>query len=651
MIKHTIYGMLGKIVYYNYVKRFICGCFLDESTIFAKQNTIIYYVSIFTNNNKTMNAIANRQLLILTLICFCSLNIFGACPFSKYTDVVTACTGDNDFGITYSAGISKEEVSFFPLRPNKRTGKGYTHGIGCLDETHAPAWFAIKIDEPGNLLLSISHTGGTDVDFACWGPFSGSSKQAMLENVCSNSDTYFVDYLVPSISSEIVNSCIESSDVEIEEAERRSKSDPDFGCFYGYYDAFPIGHMVDCSFSKRVSESCFIENAKTGDWYIILVTNFSCTPGNICFNKISGTATTDCSVIVDAGSNSPVCEGEDINLYVNNLPAYASCKWKGPNGFVSDEPTPKISNAKDAYAGTYYAQITTHDGIKSDEIPVNVRIISNTPVDTTIRIVEGDKMKFKNVELSKAGDYEVPFKSGLCTKIFNVKVVVEPLLPAYIEQNGPICEGDSLFLSIGDAPTSGVTGYIWSGPNGFHSTAECPVVPKMNLNKAGEYSLKIKKDGLTYPVAPVNVTVIPKIKEKVIQRIPFGESFEFAGEMICDRGVYTATFESYYGCDSVVELSLMPDMPTLEPNDFITPNGDGENDFWSIKNIEYYPDAMIRIYDRFGKNVYEATQYSSENAWNGKDKHGRDLPSTDYWYLIDVESSDRVYYGHVTLLR
>ena len=121
--------------------------------------------------------------------------------------------------------------------------------------------------------------------------------------------------------------------------------------------------------------------------------------------------------------------------------------------------------------------------------------------------------------------------------------------------------------------------------------------------------------------------------------------------MICDRGVYTATFQSYYGCDSVVELSLIPEMPALEPDAFFTPNGDGENDFWRIKNIELYPDAMIRIYDRFGKTVYEATQYSSENAWTGKDKHGRNLPSTDYWYLIDVQSSDRVYYGHVTLLR
>ncbi len=614
-----------------------------------------------------------KSLLLLILIGLNSLTVFGECPFSKYTDVVTACTGDNDLGITYSAGISKEEVSFFPLRPNKRTGKGYTHGIGCLDETPSPAWFAIKIDQPGNILMNISHSDNADIDFACWGPFYGDTKQAMLENVCVNAATYFADCTVPSTTNECLQMHLEQCESKFavpstaseiakvesrekisdcrEQMERRSESDTEYECFFGNYDAFPIAYMIDCNFSNRASETCFIGNAKKGEWYIILVTNFSGKPGNICFSKVNGSATTDCSVIVDANSNSPVCEGGEINLFVNNLPAYATCKWWGPNGFESDEVSPVIPNVTKSHAGLYYVQITTHDGLKSEEVPVKVNVLSNASVDTTLRIVEGDKITFKNVEFSKAGEYQVPVKHGQCTKIFNVTVVVEPLLPAYIEHNGPICEGDSLFLSIGDAPTSGVKGYIWSGPNGYHSTSECPVVPNMNLNKAGEYSLKIKKDGLVFPVAPVNVTVIPKIKNKVTQRIPFGESFDFAGQTICDRGVYTATFDSYYGCDSIVELYLVPDMPALEPSEFFTPNGDGENDVWTIKNIEYYPEAMIRIYDRFGKNVYEATEYSFEKAWNGKDKNGRNLPSTDYWYTIDVQTADRVYYGHVTLLR
>ncbi|MBQ0155302.1 MAG: T9SS type B sorting domain-containing protein [Bacteroidales bacterium] len=613
------------------------------------------------------------RLLFLFLIGLCSVNVFGSCPFQKFTDVITACMGGNDLGIVYKAGTSKTEVESFPLRPNKRTGKGFTHGIGCVDETPSPAWYAIKIDDPGTLFMDISHSEGADIDFVCWGPFYGDTKQAMLENVCNNSTSYFVDYEVPNTTnfcklqrleqceSKYAVAANASAFEKIEsqenisncksEVERRSKIDTEYECFYGNNDPFPIAQMMDCSFSKNASEPCYIPNAKRGEWYIILVTNFEGSAGNINFTKIDGSATTDCSVIVDAGSNSPVCEGDALTLIVNNVPAFASCKWTGPNGFESNEIAPIISSAQLYHAGTYYVQITTHDGLKSDEIPVKVEVNSNLPVDTTVRIVQGSTVKFKDLELSAAGKYKATEKRGSCTGVYNVTVVVEPLLPAFIEQNGPLCDGDSLVLSIGDAPTSGVEGYEWSGPNGFHSKDKSPVVPNMNRNKAGEYSLKIKKDGLVYPVAPVNVEVIPPVKEKVQVKIPFDGSYEFDGQVLTKQGVYKAQFESAYGCDSIVELYLVIEMPDVEPAVVVSPNGDGNNDVWTLKNIDLYPEAVVRIYDRYGKEIYAQQGYDEDNAWDGRDKNGQPLPSTDYWYTIDVQSIDRVYYGHVTLVR
>ncbi len=620
-----------------------------------------------------MKSSPSLKALFLVVCCFLTLNVFGACPFSEFTDVVTACTGANDLGVVYPAGTSKREVASFPLRPNKRTGMGYTHGIGCVDETPSPAWFAIKIDQPGNLLMNISHSEGADVDFVCWGPFKGESKQEMLENVCANSDKYFADCVVPNTSNtckldkldqcesqfavgttasqmDIINAREKISKCKAE-VEERSKLDTDYECFYGKYDAFPISQMSDCSFSKNTTETCYLENVKSGDWYLILVTNFSGKPGNILFTAVDGSATTDCSVVVDAGSNSPVCEGEYIDLFVNNLPAYATCKWTGPNGFVSDEISPKILGVKKSDAGVYYVQVTTHDGLQSEEIPVPISVIPNSPIDTVIKMVEGSSVTFMNVELSKSGNYMMTSKKGQCEKIYNVKVIVEPLLSAYIEQNGPICEGDSLILSVVDAPTDGVEGYIWTGPNGFRSYADSPVVLKMNQSKAGEYYLHIQKEGLSFPVAPVNVEVISKIREKVFQRIPYGDTFEFAGEEISQRGTYFATFESANGCDSVVELMLVHEMPELVPDPVLTPNGDGVNDVWSIKNIEIYPEAVVRIFDRFGKCLYQETEYSQENAFVGKDQNGRELPSSDYWYSIDVQTSDRTYFGHFSLVR
>lgn len=609
-----------------------------------------------------------KYLLLLAL--FLPTLSYGICPFENYTDVVTACTGVNEWGIVYPAGTSGSEVSYFPLRPNKRTGKGYTHGIGCMDESPSPAWYAIKIEEPGNLLLGINHSENADVDFVCWGPFQGNTKQEMLENVCAKSDTYLVDCVVPNTTNtcatEKLQQCETSFGVGVglsayeeivrkdkiskckAEVDSRSLVDTDYECFYGNSDAFPIGYMVDCSFSNGKTETCFIENAKRGEWYLILVTNFSGTAGNISFDKIHGTATTDCSVIVDVGNSGPVCEGETLKLFVNNAPKFSTCKWRGPNGFTSTEVSPKIMDIRMANAGTYYVTVTTHDGLKSEELQTVVDVISNEPVDTTIRVVEGGTVKFKGSEFSEAGNYKVYKNQGHCTKTYNVTVDEVPGIPTYTMNSGPACDGDSVFLTIEDEPTEGVEGYVWSGPNGFSSKLREPVVAKMNSRKAGEYRLIIKKDGLEYPTKSTTVQLIPKSKTTIVEKVRLGESIMFGGVEVKQRGTYTDTLQSSYGCDSIVEMIVQIVMPDIEAATIVSPNGDGVNDTWKIKNIELFPDAVVWIYDRYGREIYKKEEYL--NDWNGVDRNGRQLPSDDYWYVVDIQSSDRYYTGHFTLM-
>ena len=47
----------------------------------------------------------------------------------------------------------------------------------------------------------------------------------------------------------------------------------------------------------------------------------------------------------------------------------------------------------------------------------------------------------------------------------------------------------------------------------------------------------------------------------------------------------------------------------------ITPNGDGINDAFYITNIEFYPNSEIKIYNRWGKRVYESQNYQGD--WDG----------------------------------
>jgi gliding motility-associated-like protein len=84
----------------------------------------------------------------------------------------------------------------------------------------------------------------------------------------------------------------------------------------------------------------------------------------------------------------------------------------------------------------------------------------------------------------------------------------------------------------------------------------------------------------------------------------------------------------------------------LEIPQFISPNGDGKNDTWIIKNLEAYPNNNVKIFNRWGALVFEEISY--KNDWDGTlNKKGNDkyLPSGTYFYLIDVNS--KVYSGYI----
>ena len=41
---------------------------------------------------------------------------------------------------------------------------------------------------------------------------------------------------------------------------------------------------------------------------------------------------------------------------------------------------------------------------------------------------------------------------------------------------------------------------------------------------------------------------------------------------------------------------------------FFTPNGDGENDTWSPRNTQQYPNILTQIYDRYGRLLKELSR-------------------------------------------
>jgi gliding motility-associated-like protein len=112
-----------------------------------------------------------------------------------------------------------------------------------------------------------------------------------------------------------------------------------------------------------------------------------------------------------------------------------------------------------------------------------------------------------------------------------------------------------------------------------------------------------------------------------------------------DIGVHIAYVMDSAGCQASKPFHYF--IPII-PAPIMTPNGDGIKDTWEIKNLEHYHVYRIRIFDRWGKLLKE---YVNEYpGWDGTYK-GIKMPSTDYWYTVNVDLNETNISGHFTLLR
>ena len=84
------------------------------------------------------------------------------------------------------------------------------------------------------------------------------------------------------------------------------------------------------------------------------------------------------------------------------------------------------------------------------------------------------------------------------------------------------------------------------------------------------------------------------------------------------------------------------DLVELNVAQAITPNGDGVNDTWVIYNIENHPGSIVRVFNRWGNEVYYSNNY--HNDWDGHYKNLKEgLPSSGaYMYQIDLNGDGTI---------
>ena len=195
---------------------------------------------------------SNELIKMKKIILFITFCIFISKNYSQGIDVLSAeqfCSGTSQL-----------------LFPNVYGGTSTTP-VGCLGSTPNAAYFFMQIDNPGNLIFTISqeNTAGTpiDVDFIAWGPF--------IDINDANANISFTD--CPTCPNNTTNPT-----------------------FYPYAP----DQITDCSFDIAPTETMSITNALQGQIYVVLITNYNGTQGNITFQQTGGTGTTTCE-------NSPIC--------------------------------------------------------------------------------------------------------------------------------------------------------------------------------------------------------------------------------------------------------------------------------------------------------------------------------------------------------
>ena len=238
----------------------------------------------------------------------------------------------------------------FPAGVNAGSGEAGPN-YNCLSTTPNPAWYYMRIGNPGNITIHMFSTPSEDIDFCCWGPFD----------------------------------------------------DPVSPCPYGLTAA----KVVSCSYSSAATENCQIpSSAQTGQYYILVITNYSNHTCNITFSKTSGSGTTDCGIMPPmVENNGPYCVGETITL-TGNAQSGASYTWSGPGGWTASGQTVTRPNCTTAMGGDYTC--TIHVGTQSNNATTRVQVYPQVTANFTYTSVcKGEPTQFTSTSTTNPSGQQI----------------------------------------------------------------------------------------------------------------------------------------------------------------------------------------------------------------------------------------------------
>ena len=273
-----------------------------------------------------------------------------------------------------------------------------------------------------------------------------------------------------------------------------------------------------------------------------------------------------------------------------------------------------------------------------------------------------------------AGLYGLVITDGNnCTRNESITVSSEDTVNAYAGEDATICSGSSIQLQGAGTGTP-----AWD-PSPFLSDESVldpvatgmtdPTTFVLTITDPGSLYGCYNKDSVTVDLYPETGLYVTRdtfvINGHSMQLEAFGGPFDqyrWEPETGLDNNTipnptatpteptwYFAFALNGYGCEEVdsVFIDVIED---ILPYNVFTPNGDGINDYFEIRNSDRFPEMLVEIYSRWGDQLYSTVGYGTGNQWDGTAR-GQDVPVGTYYYIIVPYPGANPISGNVTIIR
>ncbi len=427
--------------------------------------------------------------------------------------------------------------------------------VGCLYTTPNPAWYWMQIANPGDLHIHISSSA--DVDFIAWGPFPSLAAACATDLMsndgvdCSYSTAAAEDCDILGVQTGQVYVLLITNYANVETNISFSQTSGSATTNCGIV-APPItnngplcvGQTLELTVSSPTPGATYswtgpngftsnvmnptisnITTAAAGVYSLVI------TVGGVTSPPVTTTLVVNLSPVATAGSNSPVCSGNVLNLTSSGGTSYS---WSGPNSFTGTTQNPSMALVATSAAGTYTVTVSGTGGCTSTA--QTTVVINQTPAPTATNngpLCAGNTLNLTSlpagatsyawsgpnaytstvqnpsitsVTTSASGIYTVTVTGlGGCTATTTTTLVVNGSSVFVPTSNSPICENQTLNLSV---PVTG-NSYSWSGPNGFTSTLQNPTITNSTVAASGLYQVTVTSTGGCTSTGSLTVAVNP----------------------------------------------------------------------------------------------------------------------------------------------